>query len=87
MGRETTFYPFRAIHAREHNPAYDCASRYRSTMLSGPIYETGSIGWAKGGHGLAHTDLIFKHDGRYPLFTEDGTGRDYSLVDISPKSH
>ena len=56
-------------------------------MLSGPIYDTGSIGWAKGGHGLAHTDLIFDSQLSDLLLTEDGACWDHPLVDISPKSN
>ena len=56
-------------------------------MLSGPIYETGSIGWAKGGHGLAHTDLIFRYHRRDLLLAQNGARWDYTLVDIPPKSY
>lgn len=87
MGLETTFYPFRAIDAREPNPAYAWASRYGSTMLSGPIYKTGSIGWAKGGHGLAHTDLIFDSQHTDLLLAQDGACRDHALINISPKGY
>ena len=56
-------------------------------MVNGPIYETGSIGWAKGGHGLAHTDLIFDSRHIELLLAQDGACWDDALINISPKSH
>ena len=87
MGLETTFYPFRAMIARQPNPAYAWASRYGSTMVNGPIYETGSIGWAKGGHGLAHTDLIFDSQHTDLLLAQNGACWDHALINISPKGY
>lgn len=87
MGLETTFYPFRAMIARQPNPAYAWASRCRSTMVNGPIYETGSIGWAKGGHGLAHTDLTFDSQHTDLLLAQDSARWDHALINISPKSN
>ena len=87
MGLETTFYPFRAMIARQPNPAYAWASRCGSTMVNGPIYETGSIGWAKGGHGLAHTDLIFDSQHTDLLLAQNGACWNHALINISPESY
>ncbi len=56
-------------------------------MLSGPIYETGSIGWAKGGHGLAHTDLIIDRHFRSFLLSQDSPRRNYPLINKSPEGY
>jgi len=56
-------------------------------MVNGPIYETGSIGWAKGGHGLAHTDLTFDSRHTDLLFAQDGARRNHALINISPESN
>lgn len=88
FGDLTTFYPFRAHRARQPNPACAAgAARFRSAMLSGPIYKTGSIGWAKGGHGLAHTGLIFNRHLESVLVAEHGAGWNHALIAISPQSY
>ena len=56
-------------------------------MVNGPIYRTGSIGWAKGGHGLAHTDLIFDSQHTDLLLAQGGACWDDALINIPPKSH
>ena len=87
MRLETTFYQFRAMNARQQNPEYAWASLCRSTMVNGPIYITGSIGWAKGGHGLAHTDLIFDSQHTDLLLAQDGACRHHALINISPQGY
>lgn len=56
-------------------------------MLSGPIYRTGSIKWAKGGHGLAHTGLILSR--HYPAFSfaKDGTSWNDTLIAVPPECY
>jgi len=44
--------------SRQHNPACAWVARFRSAVLSGPIYRTGFIDETKGRPGLAHTDSI-----------------------------
>ena len=56
-------------------------------MVNGPIYITGSIGWAKGGHGLAHTDLIFDSQHTDLLLAQDGACRHHALINISPQGY
>ena len=54
-------------------------------MLSGPIYRTGSIGWAKAGHGLAHTGFDFVDHRWDLLLAENGTCRHHALIGESPQ--
>jgi len=87
MGLETTFYPFRAVIARQPNPACAWAARCGSTKVNGPIYETGSTWWAKAGHGLVHTDLTLEDQFTGLLFGEDGAFWNDPLISVSPECH